>query len=162
MSKKRPLTRIFEILKFERKGISSIYFYAILAGLVQLTLPLGIQSIIMFVLGGSISTSLVLLFVFVVFGVFVNALLQVNQMEIIEKIQQQLFVRYSFMYTNKLHNIELKSVKDYYLPELVNRFFDVISLQKGIAKLLLDVPTATIQILFGLILLSFYHPTFIL
>lgn len=161
MSKKKPIYRIFEILKFERKEISSIYFYAILAGLVQLTLPLGIQSIISFVLGGSISTSLVLLIVLVVFGVFINGLLQVNQMKIIEKIQQQLFVRYSFLYAHKLHNIDLKSVKDYYLPELVNRFFDVISLQKGIAKLLLDVPTATIQILFGLLLLSFYHPAFI-
>ena len=44
----------------------------------------------------------------------------------------------------------------------MNRFFDVVALQKGIAKLLLDVPAATIQIIFGLILLSFYHPAFIL
>ncbi|MCB9045011.1 MAG: ATP-binding cassette domain-containing protein [Chitinophagales bacterium] len=162
MSSKRPVNRILEILKFERKEISAIYFYAILAGLVQLTLPLGIQSIISFVLGGSISTSLVLLITLVVFGVFVNGLLQVNQMKIIEKIQQQLFVRYSFLYAYNLQKIDLKGISDYYLPELVNRFFDVISLQKGISKLLLDIPTATIQIVFGLILLSFYHPAFIL
>ncbi|OSZ82671.1 hypothetical protein CAP35_05240 [Chitinophagaceae bacterium IBVUCB1] len=156
-----PLNRILEILRFEKKEISSIYFYAALAGLVQLSLPLGIQAIISFVLGGAISTSLVLLIISVVFGVFVNGLLQVNKMKIIEKIQQQLFVRYSFKYAHHINNIDIKGVKDYYLPELVNRFFDVVSLQKGIAKLLLDVPTATIQILFGLLLLSFYHPTFI-
>ena len=57
--------------------------------------------------------------------------------------------------------LDMKSVDSYYLPELVNRFFDTVSLQKGISKLLLDIPTATIQILFGLILLSFYHPVFI-
>ena len=50
---------------------------------------------------------------------------------------------------------------NYYLPELVNRFFDTISLQKGIEKLLLDIPAAIIQILFGVVLLSFYHPVFI-
>jgi ABC-type bacteriocin/lantibiotic exporter with double-glycine peptidase domain len=47
------------------------------------------------------------------------------------------------------------------LPELVNRFFDTVSLQKGISKILLDIPAATIQIIFGLVLLSFYHPVFI-
>lgn len=160
--KNGPLHKILEILRFERKEISSIYFYAILTGLVQLTLPLGIQAIISFVLGGSISTSLVLLIILVVIGVFINGLFQVNQMKIIEKIQQQLFVRYSFTYAHMLPHLDLKAVRNHYLPELVNRFFDVISLQKGVSKLLLDVPTATIQIVFGLILLSFYHPAFIL
>ncbi len=161
VKKRHPLSRILEILKFERREIYSIYFYAIMLGLVQLVLPLGIQAIISFVLGGSISTSLFLLIVFVVFSVLLNGLLQVNQMKIIEKIQQQLFVRYSFSYAHILPNIKLNSLKGYYLPELANRFFDVISLQKGISKLLLDIPTATIQIIFGLLLLAFYHPAFI-
>jgi ATP-binding cassette, subfamily B, bacterial len=156
-----PLRRILEVLKLERKEISSIYFYAVLNGLIQLSLPLGIQSIISFVLGGSISTSLVVLIVLVVAGVFFNGMVQVNQMRIIEKVQQKLFVKYSFEYANRIPRIDLKSIDSYYLPELVNRFFDTVSLQKGISKLLLEIPTASIQILFGLILLSFYHPVFI-
>lgn len=156
-----PIKRILEILRYEKKEIWAIYFYAIFSGLVQLSLPIGIQSIISFVLGGSLSTSLVLLIVFVVSGVFVSGLLQVNQMKIIEKIEQQLFVRYSFSYAYTIPKINLLKVDSYYLPELVNRFFDTVSLQKGLAKLLLEIPTATIQILFGLILLSLYHPIFI-
>ncbi len=159
--KVNSVKRILDIVKFERKEISAIYFYAILNGLVQLSLPLGIQSIIGFVLGGSFSTSLVLLIFFVVTGVFITGWLQVNQMKVIEKIQQQLFVRYSFSYAFLIPRINLKSIDSYYLPELVNRFFDTISLQKSMSKLLLDIPVATIQILFGLILLSFYHPVFI-
>jgi ABC-type bacteriocin/lantibiotic exporter with double-glycine peptidase domain len=54
------------------------------------------------------------------------------------------------------------SVEDYHLPELVNRFFDTSSLQKGLGKVLLEFPTASIQILFGSILLAFYHPVFII
>jgi ATP-binding cassette, subfamily B, bacterial len=155
------LARFLEILRHERHEISSIYFYSIFAGLVQLSLPLGIQSIISFVLGGAISTSLVLLVIVVILGVFLNGLLQVNQMKIIEKIEQRLFVRYSFQYAHTIPNLSPKEIDGYYLPELVNRFFDTISLQKGIAKILLDMPAASIQILFGLILLSFYHPVFI-
>lgn len=154
--------KLLGVLRYEKEEISSIYVYAIFSGLVQLSLPLGIQSIISFVLGGSISTSLVLLIIFVLFGVFIAGLLQVNQMKLIEKIQQQLFVRYSFYYAHTIPNLSLKDIDQYYLPEMVNRFFDTVSLQKGISKLLLDIPAATIQILFGLILLSFYHPVFIL
>ncbi|MBS1780392.1 MAG: ATP-binding cassette domain-containing protein [Bacteroidetes bacterium] len=155
------LFKFFNLIRLEKAEISSIYFYAILGGLIQLSLPLGIQSIISFVLGGAISTSLVLLIIVVILGVFVGGLLKVNQMKIIEKIQQQLFVRYSFQYANNIPLLNLKEVDNYYLPELTNHFFDTISLQKSISKLLLDIPAATIQILFGLILLSFYHPVFI-
>jgi len=159
--RKTPLWRILKVLRLDKKEITSVYFYAVLNGLIQLSLPLGIQSIISFVLGGSISTSLVVLIILVVVGVFLAGLVQVNQMKIIEKVQQKIFVRYSLEYANRIPRLDMKSVDSFYLPELVNRFFDTISLQKGISKLLLDIPTATIQILFGLLLLSFYHPIFI-
>jgi ABC-type bacteriocin/lantibiotic exporter with double-glycine peptidase domain len=156
-----PVRRILRVIRLETNEISSVYFYAILGGLIQLSLPIGIQSIINFVLGGSISTSLVILIVGVVFGVFLTGLLQVNQMKLIEKVQQKIFVRYALEFTDRIPRLNLSAIDGKYLPELVNRFFDTMSLQKGIAKLLLDVPTATIQVIFGLMLLSFYHPVFI-
>jgi ATP-binding cassette subfamily B protein len=154
--------KLFAILQFQKREISSIYFYAVFAGLVQLAVPVGIQSIISFVLGGAISTSLVLLIIFVILSVFFAGFIQTNQMKITERIQQQLFARYSFRYAQALPNLNMQSVNNYYLPELTNRFFDTISLQKSISKLLIDIPGATIQILFGLVLLSFYHPVFIM
>jgi len=156
-----PVRRILQVIKLEKNEISSVYFYAILNGLIQLSLPLGIQSIISFVLGGAISTSLIIMITLVVTGVFLNGMLQVNQMRLIEKVQQKIFVRYSFEFAERIPRLNLQSVDGYYLPELVNRFFDTVVLQKGISKLMLDIPAATIQILFGLLLLSFYHPVFI-
>lgn len=156
-----PVKRILKVIELEKNEISSVYFYAILNGLIQLSLPLGIQSIISFVLGGAITTSLVVLICLVVLGVFLNGMLQVNQMRLIEKVEQKIFVRYSFEFAERIPKLNLQAVDGYYLPELINRFFDTVSLQKGISKLLLDIPTATIQIVFGLVLLSFYHPVFI-
>ncbi len=156
-----PVRRVLQVIKLEKNEISSVYFYAILNGLIQLSLPLGIQSIISFVLGGAISTSLVVMIILVVTGVFLGGLLQVNQMRLIEKVQQKIFVRYSFEFAERIPKLNLQSVDSYYLPELLNRFFDTVTLQKGISKLLLDIPGATIQIIFGLLLLSFYHPVFI-
>jgi ABC-type bacteriocin/lantibiotic exporter with double-glycine peptidase domain len=45
---------------------------------------------------------------------------------------------------------------------LVNRFFDTLSVQKGLPKILMDFSSASLQIIFGLILLSLYHPFFIM
>ena len=85
--------RLFKILQLDKKDISSIYFFAILGGLISLSLPLGIQTIINFVMAGSISSSIVVLIIIVVFGVFINGFVQVRQMQIIEKIKQKIFTR---------------------------------------------------------------------
>jgi ATP-binding cassette, subfamily B, bacterial len=157
-----PVSRILNLVKLEQKEITAVYLYAILNGLIQLSLPLGVQAIIGYVLGASMRASLYVLIALVVLGVLVAGLMQVNQMKIIEKIQQKLFVRYSFAFAEHIPKLDLKKTDSIYLPELVNRFFEIPVLQKSLAKILLDIPTATIQILFGLILLSFYHPAFIL
>lgn len=156
-----PLVRIARLVREEKSEISSIYFYALLNGLIQLSLPLGIQAIIGFVLGGAMSTSLIILITLVVIGVLFTGLLQMNQMRIIERIQQKIFVRYSFAFTHHIPRLDLQKMDGFYLPELVNRFFDIPVLQKSLSKILLDFPIAVTQILLGLILLSFYHPSFI-
>lgn len=153
---------ISSILKNDKEEISSIYLFAIIGGLVQLIMPLGIQSIIGFLMGGSYSTSLVLLIVVVIASVWADGYLQISKLKIIERIQQKLFYRYAIDYTEKIPNLKVDQLAYKGLPELVNRFFDVQSLQKSLSKLLLDIPIASIQILFGLILISFYHPIFIL
>ncbi len=157
----KSLRSLFRILKLDKKDISSIYFFAILGGLIALTLPLGIQTIINFVTAGTLSTSIIVLIIIVVIGVFINGLVQVRQMQITEKVKQKIFTRYSLEFANKLPHLNIEKLDKYYLPELVNRYFDAPSLTKSLEKILLDVPAAIIQIIFGLILLSFYHPIFI-
>ena len=155
------LKKFYQILQLDKRDISAVYAFAIMAGVVQLSLPLGIQTIISFVMAGSISTSIIVLILLVVFGTFLNGLLQVRQLEIIEKLKQKIFLRYGLEFSDRLPKLNNEKLDNYYLPELVNRFFDTISLQKGLEKLLLDLPAAIIQILLGLMLLSFYHPVFI-
>ncbi len=157
----KPLQRFWELMALEKKELASIYFFAVLSGLVYLTLPLGVQSIINQLFGGLVSTSLIVLVVIVVMGVALSGWLTILQMQANERIQRRIFTRFSLQFAYKIPRLDLMSVDDYYLPELVNRFFDTASLQKGLSKVLLEFPSASVQILFGLILLSFYHPVFI-
>ncbi len=158
---RKAINNFYRLLNLERREISNVYFYAIISGFILLSLPLGIQAITNLMFGGTLSTSLVVLIAIVVTGVLINGLLQVKQMRATEKIQQRIFTRLTFAYAYRIPKIDLSSIDNYYLPELVNRFFDTSNLQKGLSKLLLDFPTASIQVLFGLILLCFYHPVFI-
>jgi ABC-type bacteriocin/lantibiotic exporter with double-glycine peptidase domain len=82
-------------------------------------------------------------------------------MRLIEKVQQQIFADHAFEFVTKMPRFDLKEWDSYYLPEKANHFFETVTVQKSFSKILLDLPMATIQIVFGLLLLSFYHPFFI-
>ncbi len=157
-----PFLRVLEVIRLKKKEISAIYFFAILNGLLQLSIPLGIQAIINFLQAFTFSTSLWVLITLVLVGVLLSGALQVSQLKLIERINQKLFSRYGMEFAYRIPKLDAKKADGYFLPEQVNRFFETVSIQKGLGKLLLDIPTASIQILFGLILLSLYSSVFIL
>jgi ATP-binding cassette, subfamily B, bacterial len=155
------LIKLHKLIMTDKRDVTSVYFFAIVGGLISLTLPLGIQTIINFVMAATLSTSIVILIIIVIFGVFLNGFVQVRQSQVIERIRQKLFTRYALEFSSKIPQINLQEMDNYYLPEVINRFFDIPALAKSIEKLLIEIPTSVIQILLGLILLSFYHPVFI-
>jgi ABC-type bacteriocin/lantibiotic exporter with double-glycine peptidase domain len=161
----RSLYKLFRLLRLDGKEITALYLLSILSGLIQLSLPLGIQAIINFAIVATgrkqLPASMWVLILLVVLGVLFTGMLKINQMKIVEKIQQKIFTRFSFEFSYRIPKFNVKSIDQYHLPELVNRFFDIPTLQKSLAKLLLDIPTAVIQLCFGLILLAFYNSVFI-
>ncbi|RZJ73377.1 MAG: ABC transporter ATP-binding protein [Flavobacterium sp.] len=157
-----PLQRFFNLLKLDKRDVYQIIFYAAFAGLVNLSLPLGIQSIINFIQSGQGSVSLVVLIVLVTIGVAFAGMLNIMQFRILENLQQRIFVRTSFEFAYRMPLIKFKELYNKYPPEQANRFFDTLILQKGTTKLLLDFSSSALQISFGIILLSLYHYFFMI
>jgi ABC-type bacteriocin/lantibiotic exporter with double-glycine peptidase domain len=157
-----PIKRFFNLLKVDKQEILSIYVYAVFNGIVALSLPLGIQAIINLITGGLVSTAWIVLVVFVIAGVGLTGVMQIMQLTIAENIQQKLLTRSAFEFAYRIPRMKMEALNKIYGPELVNRFFDTLSVQKGLSKILIDFSSATLQVIFGLILLSFYHPFFIL
>ena len=157
-----PLQRLFKLLKFELRTIYLILGYAAFAGIVSLSLPLGIQAIINFIQAGEFRITMIVLISLVLVSVIFAGLLNYMQMRVAEDLQQRLFTKSSFEFVYRFPRIVYTAFGANYPPELANRFFDTMTIQKGIPKMLIDFSTSGIQILFGLILLSFYHPFFIL
>jgi len=156
-----PWKRFFRLLSLERKDIWQIFYYAIFSGLVSLSLPLGIQAIVNLIQGAQISTSWIILVILVSLGVIFVGVLNLMQLRIIETIQQRIFVKSSFELSYRFPKIKMESLRNEYPPELANRFFDTLVIQKGLSKVLIDLPSTLIQVVFALVLLSFYHSLFI-
>ncbi len=157
-----PVKRFWRLLHPDRKEIRNVYVYAVFNGLINLSLPLGIQAIVNLIQGGQVSTAWVVLVVVVVLGVTATGVLQIAQLRITENLQQKIFARSAFEFAYRIPKVKMEAIYSHYAPELMNRFFDTLTVQKGLPKILIDFSTAVLQVLFGLILLSLYHPFFIL
>jgi len=157
-----PLERFAELLYQERANIGLVYAYATLVGLFSLTLPLGVQAIIGLVSGGLLLQPVVLLIGFVLLGTLATGVLQVLQLAAVESIQQRIFARFALEFSLRVPRVGLEQTWHEDLPETMNRFFEVVTIQKSLGKLLTGATTALLQVIFGLLLLTFYHPYFTL
>lgn len=156
-----PVTRFFKLLSTERKDILYIIVYSVFIGLTSLALPLGIQNIVQLVSGGVFFSSIYVLIAAVVGAVVFAGVLQLIQMTLVEYLQRRIFTKAALEFAFRIPRIRMEAILKNYAPELVNRFFDVITVQKGLPKFLIDIVTAGVQILFALVLLSLYHPFFV-
>jgi ABC-type bacteriocin/lantibiotic exporter with double-glycine peptidase domain len=156
-----PFKRLLAMLKPDNSEIRNVYIFAAFSGIVGLGLPIGIQAIVNFIQMGRVSTSWIILVILVMLAIIISGFLNIAQMRITENLQQRIFVRSALDFTDRIPLINTEALNNKYAPELPNRFFDTITIQKGLSKLILDFAAASLQIIFGLVLLSFYHSFFI-
>ena len=155
-----PWQRLVGILYIERSTINYIFIYAILIGLIGLTLPLGTTAVFNLLSNGALYSSTYLLIGVVLTGVVIGGILLIGQLSLVELIEQKIFTKAALEFAYRFPRIKKSELADQNPPELVNRFFDVITIQKGLTKLLVDIVAAGVQIALSAILLSFYHPIF--
>lgn len=157
-----PIKRFFRLLKEEKKEVYAIYFYSLLNGAVSLIYPLGIQAIVNFVLGGRVSTAWLIMVLVVALGIIFGGFLQISQLYLTEKLEQRIFTKTGFGFAYRLPRLKMDELEGDYPPELANRFFDAVNLQKGISKILIDFSFSTVQIFFGMVLLALYNIFFVI
>ena len=156
-----PWQRLTRMLDTERETIRYIIFYAILTGIISLSLPLGTQAVFNLVSTGAVFSQTYILVAVVVGGVLLGGILLVGQMTLVEAIEQRIYAKAALEYAYRLPRIKAEALEGQNPQELVNRFFDVLTIQKGLMKLLVDIMFASLQIIMGVLVLAFYHPIFI-
>jgi len=156
----QPLKRFFSLLSLDKKTILYICIYSVFGGLIGLSIPLGVQSIINLIAMGQSTTSWIVLTGLIAAATILIGVLKVQQFNLVEKLQQRIFTRSSFEFAYRIPRLRIEQLQEQYAPELANRFFDTLALQKGLPKIVTDFADSILQIIFGLILLGLYHPIF--
>lgn len=155
-----PIDRTFALLARERREILTVFFYATLSGGLSLILPLAVGGIVQLVQGRLFLQPVIVLISFVILGTIVAGVLQIGILKVVERIQQRIFARMALEFAFRVPRMKYAASLEQNLPEQMNRLFEAVAIQKGMQKLLIDVPTALLTVLFGLILLTVYSPWF--
>lgn len=150
--------RLLHLLRIEKEGVYVVLVYALGIGLASLAAPVGVQMLVSAIAFGGLVQPIVVLSLLVLVGLTFAATLRAAQAWVVERIQQRLFVRVAADLSERLPRVRLSALEAAHGPEVVNRFFDVVTLQKGAAMLLLDGVFVTLQVVVGGALLALYHP----
>lgn len=109
-----PVKRFWRLLKPDKSEIRNVYVYAVFNGLINLSLPIGIQAIINLIQGGQLSTSWIVLVMFVIGGIALSGIMQVNQLRITENLQQKIFTRAAFEFAYRIPRIRMEELYRHY------------------------------------------------
>lgn len=159
---KTPLKLIWDIVLLEKRNIRYLYVYAVLSGAISLAIPLGIQTIVGYVMAGQLNGSWLFLSLLITGTVLLAGLTRLAQISIIDSIQRKLFLYFGKIFKDRIRVLKEKGKKMTEQLEMqTSYFYDVVTLQKSLSKLLTDFTGKLLQALFGVLLLAIYHPLFI-
>ncbi|MDP3561786.1 MAG: ABC transporter ATP-binding protein [Legionellaceae bacterium] len=156
---KKEMRLIISVL--DRATLLSIAMMSILVSLLSLSIPLAAQTLINLIAFGKLFQPVITLSLIVFVLMIALGALDIWQMVIIEVIQQKLTVKISIALTNQFTHLSLDNFSSHHGPELVNRYFEIFTINKALASLLLYGIGLNLQLFFGLLLLLFYHPLFL-
>jgi ABC-type bacteriocin/lantibiotic exporter with double-glycine peptidase domain len=153
-----PFTRLLKLLRPERSDISAVVVFAFVVGVLSLATPITVEALVNSVaFGRYLQPLLVLAAMLLVFLGFAS-LLKGLQAFIVEIIQRRIFVRVVAELADRLPRVKREAFDGAHGPELLNRFFEVITVQKSAATLVLDGLSIVITAIIGMLVLAFYHP----
>ncbi|MDA0373708.1 MAG: ATP-binding cassette domain-containing protein [Planctomycetota bacterium] len=154
----RPLRRLWHILTPDRTEVGIVVGFALGLGILTLATPIAVQSLVNFVAFGGLMQPLLVVGLLLLFFLAFAGAIRVFKFYVVEVLQRRLFVRVVTDLSARLPRVRLDAYDRGSGPELVNRFFDVMTIQKAGSALLIDGLDSVLQAGIGLLVLGFYHP----
>ncbi len=158
MSNQTPFARLRQLIQIEHQDIGTLLAYGLGVGLMSLATPVAVQALVNTIAFGALLQPLFVLTLVLLVLVGVSNMLVGMQFYVVDMLQRRLFVRFFGEAAKHLQQAVHSSRDHHYLPELANRFLDVVTLQKTASVLLLETLGYVLQTLIGMVLLAFYHP----
>lgn len=153
-----PQRRMLRFLHFDARDIRSLTIFGFIVSVLDLATPLAVEQMVTTIGFASLTQPLVWLAI-MVFGILsLSAVIKALQFFIVEIMQRRIFVRIVGDLSERLPRLERTAMDGIHGPEMANRFFDVMTIQKATASLLVEGLSLIIQTLTGLLLLAIYSP----
>ena len=156
--RRTPFSRIRALLAAERRTLWVAVVYSAVIGLLSLVVPIAVQLLVNTIAFGSLLQPLAVLMLAVFLALGVSTALNALRAGVVEIIQRSIFARVATDVTWRLLRVRADAFDRYHGPELVNRFFDTVTVQKSAALLLIDGLSIVMQTTIGMVLLAVYHP----
>jgi ABC-type bacteriocin/lantibiotic exporter with double-glycine peptidase domain len=147
-----------QLLRPERRDIYWVVLFAVAVAVLSLAIPIGVETLVNTVSFGVLLWPVIALAAVLMGCLGLAAAIRGAQVYVVECLQRRLFVRVVADYAHRLPRIRLDSFDHRSGPELVNRFFDVLNVQKSLAFLLLEGVALLVTAIVGMVVLAFYHP----
>ncbi|NBW86215.1 MAG: ABC transporter ATP-binding protein [Planctomycetia bacterium] len=127
-------------------------------GLLSIVVPAAIEALVNTVAFG-VQLWPVIVLALVMFGFLaLAAALRAMQLYVAECLQRRMFVRTAEAFADHFSRAEIESFDGRNPTDIVNRFFEISSVQKAFASLLVDGLSVVTVTVVGLAVLAFYHP----
>lgn len=153
-----PFARLRALTRLERDDLWVVLVYAVAVGVLSLATPIAVQALVNTVAFGALVFPIVVLALLLMAVLAFAGVLHALQMRVVEVIQQRVFTRVALDLAYRLARVRAEALDRAYGPELVNRFFDVLTVQKSASIFLLDGLSLVLSAAIGMLVLAFYHP----
>lgn len=155
---KRPLDYVRTLMRLERRSVWLVVIFSVAIGLLTLATPVAVQTLVNFVAFGGLTQPLIVLGILLLVFLSTQAVIRCLNSYVAELLQRRVFARAVAELGDRLPRVNREAYDSGFGAGSVNKFFDVLTVQKVGSKLLLDAIGVLLQTSIGLIVLAFYHP----
>ena len=157
-----PYGRLIKLVDQYKKALLTLLVYVLASSGLMLSVPITEQIMVQTIAAGVMTQQMMTLAMILLVVLLLAGGIKVLELYLVEILQQRIFAHTALSLADSLPSIQYSALGNRYAPELLNRFFDVVVIQKSLAKLLLEVHTAFLQILVGLTVLALYSPALLI
>lgn len=155
-----PIQLVLRLVSLEKQDILLLFCLTMAYGVLGIATPVAVQAMVNLVTMGGVLQPLYIVGVILFCLLGLSGALYAVESYLVEMIQRRMYVRSSVQIAENTQRIQI-SVYDRENPvELMNRYFDITTMQKSAASLLTVGLTAMLQGLIGSLVLLFYSPYF--
>ncbi len=154
----KPFALLWKLLQPEWKDILTVVAISSVAGVLMLSVPVTAQQLVRAVTFATLYQPIVVLSLVLLGLLGFVAALQTLQAYVAELIQRRLFIRVAGTVARHLPRVSTEAWQQTDVPEVMNRFLDIVVVQKVVAALLVDGIGIVLTTVIGMSVMAFYHP----